>query len=151
MTVPTYNLIIVGGDIPGLTLACGLRGTGLRIAVVEAQSAVQVSDRPRAYALSPLSAKIFQAVGIWEQLAPAITHFPQVILSDADCPHRVVFTPEDVGEPAVYYCAEHRVLQQALQRRVAATPNITCYFAAGIAPPSCTCIICQLRHRAAAT
>lgn len=128
MTVPTYNLIIVGGGIPGLTLACGLRGAGLRIAVVEAQSAAQVSDRPRAYALSPLSAKIFQAVGVWEQLAPAITHFPQVILSDADCPHRVVFTPEDVGEPAVYYCAEHRVLQQALQRRVAATPNITCYY-----------------------
>lgn len=128
MTVSTYDLIIVGGGIPGLTLACGLRGAGLRIAVVEAQSAAQVSDRPRAYALSPLSAQIFQAVGVWEQLAPAMTHFPQVVLSDADCPHRVVFTPADVGEPAVYYCAEHRVLQQALQRQAAADPDTTCYY-----------------------
>lgn len=34
----TYDLIIVGGGIPGLTLACGLRGAGLRVAVIEAQA-----------------------------------------------------------------------------------------------------------------
>lgn len=132
MTNANYDLIIVGGGIPGLTLACRLRGSGLRIAVIEAQSEAQVSDHPRAYALSPLSAKIFQAVGVWEQLAPAITHFPRVVLSDANSPHRVVFTPEDVGEPAVYYCAEHRVLQQVLQRQATADPDITVYYEARV-------------------
>jgi 2-octaprenyl-6-methoxyphenol hydroxylase len=111
----TYDLIIVGGGIPGLTLACGLRGAGLRVAVIEAQSEQAVDERPRAYALSPLSARIFRAIGIWEQIAPAITHFPQVVLSDADYSHQVVFTPADLGEDAVYYCAEHRVLQAALR------------------------------------
>lgn len=128
MTVPTYDVILVGGGIPGLTLACGLRASGLRIAVVEAQSEAQVGDRPVAYALSPLSAKIFQAVGVWQMIAPAITHFPKVVLSDADYPHRVVFTPADLGEPAVYYCAEHRVLQRALQNQVAVDPDITSYY-----------------------
>ena len=124
----TYDLIIVGGGIPGLTLACGLRGSGLRVAVIEAQAEAQVGNRPRAYALSPLSARIFRIIGIWEQISPAITHFPQVILSDADYPHRVVFTPADLGEPAVYYCAEHRVLQTALRRQASTDPHITFYY-----------------------
>jgi 2-octaprenyl-6-methoxyphenol hydroxylase len=124
----TYDIIIVGGGIPGLTLACGLRGTGLRVAVIEAQSEQAVDDRPRAYAISPLSANIFRTIGIWEQISPAITHFPQVVLSDADYPHRVVFTPADLGEPAVYYCAEHRVLQGALRHQAAIDPHITCCY-----------------------
>ncbi len=127
MSVSNYDVIIAGGGIPGLTLACGLRGSGLRVAVIEAQTEVQVGDRPRAYALSPLSARIFRAIGIWEQIAPAISHFPQVVLSDADYLHRVVFTPADLGEPAVYYCAEHRVLQTALHHQASTDPHITCY------------------------
>ena len=49
----TYDLIIVGGGIPGLALACGLRGSGLRVAVIEAQSEQVVDERPRAYASRP--------------------------------------------------------------------------------------------------
>ncbi|MEM1308122.1 MAG: FAD-dependent hydroxylase [Cyanobacteria bacterium P01_H01_bin.153] len=128
MSLSDYDLIIIGGGIPGLTLACGLRGAGLRIAVVEAQAAAQVSHQPRAYALSPLSAKIFSAIGIWEHIASAIVHFPKVALSDADYPHRVIFTPADIGESAVYYCAEHQILQTVLQRHAAADPQITFYY-----------------------
>ncbi|MEM6436139.1 MAG: FAD-dependent hydroxylase [Cyanobacteria bacterium P01_D01_bin.115] len=128
MSLSDYDVIIVGGGIPGLTLACGLIGSGLRIAVIEARSEAQVSDRPHAYALSPLSAKIFSSIGLWEQIAPAITHFSQVALSDADYPHRVIFTPADIGEATVYYCAEHRVLQAALQRLAASNSHITCYY-----------------------
>jgi 2-octaprenyl-6-methoxyphenol hydroxylase len=128
MSGSNYDVIIVGGGIPGLTLACGLRGSGLRVAVIEAESEQAVADRPRAYALSPLSARIFRTIGIWEQIAPAIAHFPQVILSDADYPHRVLFTPADLGEPAVYYCAEHRVLQTALRRQASSDPHITCSY-----------------------
>ena len=133
----TYDLIIVGGGIPGLALACGLRGSGLRVAVIEAQSEQVVDERPRAYALSPLSARIFRAVGIWEQIAPAITHFPEVILSDADYPHRVMFTPADLGEPAVYYCAEHRVLQTALRHQASTAPHITCYYETRVQTVTC--------------
>ncbi|MEO0942840.1 MAG: FAD-dependent hydroxylase [Cyanobacteria bacterium J06642_12] len=127
-----YDVIIVGSGIPGLTLACGLRGSGLHVAVIEAQSEQAVDERPRAYALSPLSARIFRAMGIWERIAPAISHFPQVVLSDADYLHRVVFAPADLGEPAVYYCAEHRVLQTALRHQASVDPDITCHYEARV-------------------
>jgi 2-octaprenyl-6-methoxyphenol hydroxylase len=124
----TYDVVIVGGGIVGLGLACGLLSSGLRIAIVEAKTPQQVADRLRAYALSPQSAHIFRALGVWEQIAPAIAHFPKVVLSDADYPHAVEFLPDDIDEPAVYYCAEHSVLVQALQQKVAACPAVTCWY-----------------------
>jgi 2-octaprenyl-6-methoxyphenol hydroxylase len=124
----TYDVVIVGGGIVGLVLACGLQSSGLRIAIVEVKTPQQVADRPRAYALSPQSAHIFRDLGVWDQIAPAIAPFPKVILSDADYPHRVEFLPEDIGESAVYYCAEHAVLVRALQQKIAASPTVTCWY-----------------------
>ncbi|MHC5770091.1 MAG: FAD-dependent hydroxylase [Nostoc sp.] len=138
-----YDVVIVGGGISGLTLACGLRSpsvsvgaasrregesSGLRILVVEAQQEQQVTKRSRAYALSPMTSKIFRDLGLWEQIAPKISHFSRVLLSDADYSHRVEFCPNDLGEAAVYYCGEHGVLMAALQQRVATAANITCCY-----------------------
>ncbi|MDF5722416.1 MAG: FAD-dependent hydroxylase [Rhizonema sp. PD37] len=122
------DVVIVGGGISGLTLACGLQSSGLRILVVEAQQQGQATERSLSYALSPLTSKIFRSLGLWEQIAPQITHFSRVLLSDADYPHWVEFCPKDLGEAAVYYCAEHKVLMAALQRRVATASNITCWY-----------------------
>jgi 2-octaprenyl-6-methoxyphenol hydroxylase len=123
-----YDVVIVGGGIVGLVVACGLQSSGLRIAIVETKTPQQVSERPRAYALSPQSAHILRDLGVWDQIAPAIAHFPKVFLSDANYPHRVEFLPEDIGEPAVYYCAEHTVLVRALQQKIAASPTVTCWY-----------------------
>ncbi len=119
-----YDVVIVGGGIVGLTCACGLRESGLQVAVIESQTAPAAAARQRAYAFSPVSAKILDGLGLWETVGPQLTPFAQVKLSDADYPKAITFRPQDGRSDAVYYSAEHRVLMSALQAAVQAADNI---------------------------
>ncbi len=135
MTV--YDVVIVGGGIVGLVCACSLRDAGLRVAVIEAQTAQQAASRQRAYAFSPVSAGILKGLGLWDMVGPQLTHFQQVKLSDANYAKALIFRPEDrrakhrsaktnknKSPTAVYYSAEHTVLMTALQAAVQAAPDI---------------------------
>ncbi|MGB3300477.1 MAG: FAD-dependent hydroxylase [Phormidesmis sp.] len=120
----TYDVTIVGGGVVGLSCACALKDSGLRIAVIEAQTAQAAAGRQRAYAFSPVSAKILDGLGLWDIVGPQLTHFQQVNLSDADYTKALTFRPEDGRGDAVYYSAEHTVLMAALQSVVIAAPSI---------------------------
>lgn len=124
----SYDVVVVGGGIVGLVLACGLRDTSLRVAVVEAQSAQQAASRQRAYAFSPVSAKILAGLGLWETVGPQLVPFQRVRLSDADYRRAITFLPKHAPsqskQAAVYYSAEHTVLMSALQAAVEAAENI---------------------------
>ncbi len=118
------DVAIVGGGIVGLTLAAALGAGGITVAVIEAQSAAAAAARQRAYAFSPTSADIFKGLGLWPQIGPHICHFDGVQLSDGEYGKVVRFSPMDLGNEAVYYGAEHRVLMAALQEAIAASPQV---------------------------
>ncbi|MFK8182513.1 MAG: FAD-dependent hydroxylase [Phormidesmis sp.] len=120
----TYDVVIVGGGIVGLMCASGLRDSGLRVAVIEAQTAAAAAGRQRAYAFSPVSAKILQGLGLWDIVGPQLTHFKRVKLSDGGYRKAITFRPQDGRADAVYYSAEHTVLMGALQAMVQAAPTI---------------------------
>lgn len=113
-----YDLTIVGGSVVGLTLACMLSRSGLRVAVIELQPPEVGVSRRQAYALSLVSARIFAGMGIWSDIEPHITRFDGVRLSDADHPQVVEFTAQDLNTEAIYYAAEHSVLMTALQQHI---------------------------------
>lgn len=119
-----YDVVIVGGGIVGLTCACGLRESGLRVAVIEAQSAEQAASRQRAYAFSPVSAGILKGLGLWDKVGPQLTSFQRVKLSDAGYTKAITFRREDGQSEAVYYSAEHPVLMLALQSAIQAAEDI---------------------------
>ena len=122
------DVAIVGAGIVGLTLACALRHSGLSVAIVEAQSQTKTANRDRAYAFSPMSARIFQQLGLWDQVGPYITHFQRVRMSDANYGKSVNFYPSDSPVDAVYYGAEHRVLIKALQGLTNTIHRITSFY-----------------------
>ena len=125
LSIATYDVVVVGGGIVGLTVACGLRGSGLTVAVLESSPRSSVHRRSQAYAFSLTSARIFKGLGLWDQVRPAVEPFHHIRLSDCDWPDVVTFEPADAGETEdLGYVAEHTVLVKVLQGAVEAAPDV---------------------------
>lgn len=120
-----YDLVIVGGGIVGLTLACALKDSGLNILLIEARMTSAAVAKGQAYAVHMLSAKIFQGIGLWDKILPNIAKYNQVRLSDADYPHVVNFQTTDLDTPELGYVAEHYALLAPLQEFVGNCANVT--------------------------
>ncbi len=120
-----YDLAIVGGGIIGLTLACALKDSGLKILLIEARVQSAAIAKGQAYAVQLISSRIFQGIGVWEQILPKIATFKQICLSDADYPGVVQFHPTDLGTEDLGYVAEHQALLQPLQDFLQECPNVT--------------------------
>ncbi|AFZ21829.1 FAD-dependent hydroxylase [Allocoleopsis franciscana] len=120
-----YDLAIAGGGIVGATLACALKNSGLRVVLIEAQPPSVAVARRQAYALSLLSGRILQGIGVWDKVLPQITTYQQIRLSDADHPGIVQFHPSDLGMDDLGYVGEHRPLLQSLYEFLADCPNVS--------------------------
>ncbi len=120
-----YDLAIVGGGIIGLTLACALKDSGLKVLLIEARVQSAAVAKGQAYAVQLISSRIFQGIGVWEQILPQIATFNQIRLSDGDYPGVVQFQPGDLGTEDLGYVAEHHALLQPLQDFLQACANVT--------------------------
>jgi 2-octaprenyl-6-methoxyphenol hydroxylase len=120
-----YDLTIVGGGIVGTTLAVALKNVGLKIAIIEAQSLEGVKSRQRAYALSILSGKILQGIGVWQDIFPHIGKFKHIRLSDDFFSGVVKFQTDDLQTDYLGYVGEHNYILSALQKSSLESPHIT--------------------------
>ena len=114
-----FQVAIAGGGIAGLTLACALKNSGLKVVVLETQTQAASLMKQQAYAVSLGSSKIFQQIGVWEQILPRISRFQQIHLSDNDYAGVVQFCNPDLGVESgtkdLGYVAEHWAIAQVLQ------------------------------------
>lgn len=120
-----YDLAIVGGGIVGATLACALRDSGLSIALIEAQTQSEAIAKGQAYSLSLLSSWIYEGIGVWSAIAPQVSAYDQIQLSDADFPQVVQFLPQDLQTEILGYVGEHRAILPALQAFLNQSANVT--------------------------
>ena len=118
------DLVIVGGGIVGATFAAALGGSGLKITIVEAKPLEVAAARTQAYAFSILSSRIYQGIGVWQEILPKIGKFQHIRLSDADFPQVVTFDKQDLNTDYLGYVAQHNVVLTALQKQIARYPNI---------------------------
>lgn len=109
------DIAIVGGGIVGATLAAALKDTGLRILLIEINTLEQAAARERGYALSPLSGKILEGIGVWDKIFPYIGKYRDIYLSDADNPKIVKFKTADLGMDFLGFVGEHTIMLRALQ------------------------------------
>ena len=119
------DIVIVGGGIVGTTLAAALKDSGLKIILIEAQSKEITAQKTQAYAFSPLSSRIYEGIGIWQDIFPHVGKYQHISLSDADYSQKVKFETKDLPGEHLGYVAQHNVVITALYKYLADCPNVT--------------------------
>ena len=122
---PEFDIAIAGAGVAGLTLACALKDAGLKIALIEAQPREAGLEQRRAYAITLMSGRIFQGLGVWDEILPHISTFQQIRLADAEYPAVVNLRSEDLGAAELGYVGEHCVLVKALLDQLEGAESIT--------------------------
>ena len=80
-----YDLLIVGSGLAGNSLALALKDTGLRIAIIEANTREQLQTSPagdRALALAAGTVMMLDALGVWQGISHASTPIKHIHISD---------------------------------------------------------------------
>ncbi|MGH8283009.1 MAG: UbiH/UbiF/VisC/COQ6 family ubiquinone biosynthesis hydroxylase [Gammaproteobacteria bacterium] len=126
----SFDVVIVGAGVVGTALACALRNTDLHIATLDAREpprfAAGAELDMRVFALSPASQRILDALGAWETIrATCVAPYSEMRVWDATGNGRIHFDCADVGEPALGYIVENRLIQHALWLRLKTADNIT--------------------------
>ena len=124
-----YDIVIVGGGMVGLTLACALGGSTLKVAVLEANGTQaewsEDSIGLRVSAITHASRKVFSAIGAWQGMVERrVTSYGEMHVWDASGSGAIHFDSADVGQPSLGYIAENRIIQLALQERLAQFDNV---------------------------
>lgn len=124
-----YDVIIVGGGMVGLTLACALADTPLRVALIEA-TAIETDIAPgqaglRVSAITHASRNIFAAVGAWDGIcARGVSAFAHMHVWDASGNGVIHFDGDEIGAATLGYIIENAVVQAGLLARLKQAGNV---------------------------
>ena len=122
-----YDIVIAGGGMIGASLALALSPLGLRVAVVEAVArgeSRQPSFDDRSTALSRSTQRMFEAMGLWDEVISAATPIRRIHVSDRG---RFGFSHIDAAEQGVEalgYVVINRVLGDVLQSALAKATTV---------------------------
>jgi 2-octaprenyl-6-methoxyphenol hydroxylase len=110
-----YDIIIIGGGMVGASLACALRDTALRIALVDA-APLNTTDDPRLIALNYSSYCLFNNIHVWDLMAPHAEAIKQVHVSDRGHLGMTRLNASDVGLAALGYVVPAKYINAALDK-----------------------------------
>ncbi|MCU7834239.1 MAG: UbiH/UbiF/VisC/COQ6 family ubiquinone biosynthesis hydroxylase [gamma proteobacterium symbiont of Taylorina sp.] len=113
----------------GATLACALGGSHLKIAVVESYQSdfnwPEGSHDIRVSALTHASQHIFENVGAWQSMQKdGVSAYNKMHVWDATGQGQIHFDSVEVAQADLGHIVENRIIQKALQKRLADFDNI---------------------------
>lgn len=123
-----FDLIIVGGGLAGLSLACALRDSALRIALVEQRP----PQRPegwdaRVYAVSPANAEFLQRIGVWKHMDAQRIEPIRAMEVHGDAGARIDFSAYETAVPELGFILESSVMACELWENVRRQGNVTLF------------------------
>lgn len=121
----SYDVIIVGGGLSGLSLACLLGNAGLKTACIDqADPKIQNLDT-RTTAISYGSSKILERAGIWPDMQKKASPIEDIKILDGDSPLLLNFLSSEVKNRAFGWIVENADLRKILTKKVKASKFLT--------------------------
>ena len=123
-----FDILIVGGGLVGGSLALALSHSSLRIGLVEAQTDAERQASPaglRALALSRGTAQSLEQMGVWKAVASAAMPIRHIHVSDRGHFGKTRLHASEADVDALGHVVVARVLENAIQERVATAANLT--------------------------
>ena len=134
----SFDVVIAGGGMVGLALACGLHGCGLRIAIIE-NHPVTTHFHPqddfalRVSAINTASELLLKKLGVWENLTALRTApYQGMEVWDQDSFGRIAFSAQQEGLSHLGTIIENHLIREVLWQKVTSHSDITCYSPAQI-------------------
>ncbi|WP_065648258.1 FAD-dependent 2-octaprenylphenol hydroxylase [Pantoea eucrina] len=128
----TFDVVIAGGGMVGLAVACGLQGSGLRVAVLEKAAEPQFDSAAaasiRVSAINAASERLLQKLDVWSSiLALRASAYHGMEVWDQDSFGSVSFDDEQQGLSHLGYIIENEVIHSALWQRASQCKDVTLF------------------------
>jgi len=128
----TFDVVIAGGGMVGLAVACGLQGSGLRVAVLEKAAEPQFDPAAaasiRVSAINAASERLLQKLDVWSSiLALGASAYHGMEVWDQDSFGSVSFDDEQQGLSHLGYIVENEVIHSALWQRASQCKDVTLF------------------------
>ncbi len=123
-----YDIVIIGGGPVGSALALALRGSKLKICVLEARPANAPSVDARALALSCGSRLLLERLGVWNKMQE-ISNIRTIHISQKQSFGRAVLRAAEMHVPELGYVLPYPTLQDALTDALETSTTETIYAA----------------------
>jgi 2-octaprenyl-6-methoxyphenol hydroxylase len=124
----SYDVAIVGGGMVGASFALALRGTRLRVLLIEnvaPDSASQPSFDDRTTALGNGSRQVFEGLGVWPAMSAEAAPIRSIHVSDAGRFGVARLDAKEQGVQAFGYVVPNRVIGRVLWQALSSAPNVT--------------------------
>jgi len=126
----TFDVVIAGGGMVGLAVACGLQGSGLRVAVLEKSPPQEMAaDAPaglRVSAINAASERLLQHLDVWSAiLALRAAPYHGMQVWDRDSFGHIAFDDQQQGLSHLGHIIENQVIHQALWQKASQQSDIT--------------------------
>ncbi len=121
-----YDIAIIGGGLAGLTMACALGASGMKITVIDQGSATPRPDSDlRTTAISYGSQKTLEDAGIWQNLPAEPSPIKNIEILDGSSPVLLNFLSEEVEGRSFGWILLNYDLRVAMMQTLATHKNIT--------------------------
>ncbi len=124
----SVDVAIVGGGMVGLAVACGLQGSGLRVAVLEKHqpTSKQAALSLRVSAINAASERLLTRLGVWDAvLADRASGYHGMEVWDQDSFGHIAFDDKAFGFSHLGHIVENDVIHRALWNKASHSKDIT--------------------------